>query len=161
MDAGLTQSRFEAIAVSLLSVAKKHGKKYCFVSQKRLEELLKQYHGFEISNRTLNRDLRWMEDNGYVSRLRRISSNKEGKLVFRSTLYKFTGKLFNWLFSLGNRVKRLFSHFRLPKMADYQPGQKQASSAGCSSAVHRLLIKGADNAPYWFYPSTGAIEMVK
>jgi len=123
-------ARHEALLISLLSVAKKHKKFYCFVSQKRLEELLRDFHKMVISNRTLNRDLRWLVDNGFISRLRRIRKGPDGKPLFTSTLYKFTGKLFNWLNSIGNRVKRLFSWFRLPKMADYQLTQKQASCVG-------------------------------
>ena len=148
-------ARCESLIISLLSVAKKHGRYYCFVSQKRLEELLGMYHGFGISNRTLNRDLRWLEDNGYISRLRRIRVNKEGKLVFCSTLYKFTGKLFNWLNSMGNRVKRLFSHFRLPRLADYQLQQKQAFPFGVASSVEIVWIKDKDGQVRGWNPRKG------
>lgn len=148
-------SRCEAEVMCLLGVAKKYKKFYCWVSQKRIEELLEKYQSMGMSNRTLNRDLRWLEDNGYISRLRRIRVNKEGKLVFCSTLYKFTGKLFNWLYSMGNRVKRLFSHFRLPALADYQLHQKQASSVGLPSDVELLLIKERDGTVSRFNPRTG------
>jgi hypothetical protein len=124
-------------------VAKKHQKKYCFVSQKRIQELLEKYHALGISNRTLNRDLRWLEDNGYISRLRRIRVGAGGKLVFTSTLYKFTGKLFNWLYSVGNRVKRFFLFFHLPKMADHQLTQKQASSLQPAASVEIPVEKVA------------------
>ena len=139
-------ARCEAAVMSLLGVARKYNKFYCWVSQKRLEELIEKYHCIGLSNRTLNRDLRWLEDNGYISRLRRIRVNKEGKLVFCSTLYKFTGKLFNWLHSMGNRVKRLFSHFRLPRLADYQLLQKQASSPARASSVNNLLVTEKDGS---------------
>jgi hypothetical protein len=148
-------SRCEAVVMSLLGIAKKYHKFYCWVSQKRIEELLEKYHQFGISNRTLNRDLRWLEDNGYISRLRRIRVNKEGKLVFCSTLYKFTGKLFNWLHSMGNRVKRLFSHFRLPALADYQLQQKQAFGVGLASSVGKVLIKERDGTARWWDPRIG------
>jgi len=148
-------SRCEAVVMSLLGIAKKYHKFYCWVSQKRIEELLEKYHQFGISNRTLNRDLRWLEDNGYISRLRRIRVNKEGKLVFCSTLYKFTGKLFNWLNSMGNRVKRLFSHFRLPRLADYQLKQKQAFPPGASSSVEIVWIKEKDGQVRGWNPRTG------
>lgn len=154
-------SRCEAEVMSLLGVAKKYQKFYCWVSQKRILELIEKYHSMGISNRTLNRDLRWLEDNGYISRLRRIRINKEGKLVFCSTLYKFTGKLFNWLNSMGNRVKRLFSHFRLPRLADYQLLQKQASSLAAGSSVEKVLIKERDGSVSTWDPRTGAYEVVK
>ena len=148
-------SRCEAVVMSLLGVAKKYKKFYCWVSQKRLEELIEKYHAIALSNRTLNRDLRWLEDNGYISRLRRIRVDKQGKLLFCSTLYKFTGKLFNWLYRMGNRVKRLFSHFRLPKLADYQLQQKQAFTLGASSSVEKVLIKERDGSVSRFDPRTG------
>jgi len=148
-------SRCEAEVISLLSVARKHQKKYCWVSQKRIEELLDKYHGMGISNRTLNRDLRWLEDNGYISRLRRIRVGPDGKLVFCSTLYKFKGKLFNWLYYQGNCVKRLFSFFRLPKWADHQLVQKQASSLGLAASVEKVLIKERDGSLWEYHPTSG------
>jgi hypothetical protein len=150
-------SRCEAVVMSLLGVSKKHKKFYCWVSQKRLEELVEKYHAIGLSNRTLNRDLRWLEDNGYISRLRRIRVDKQGRLIFCSTLYKFTGKLFNWLYSMGNRVKRLFSHFRLPKLADYQLQQKQAFSTVASSSVELLLIREKDGSVSKYNPKTGEL----
>jgi hypothetical protein len=148
-------SRREAVVISLLSVAKKHGKKYCWVSQKRIQELVEKYHKMGLSNRSLNRDLRWLEDNGYISRLRRIRVDPQGRLVFCSTLYKFTGKLFNWLYAMGNRVKRLFSFFHLPKWADYQLTQKAASSMAAPSNVETLLIKERDGTVSRVDPRTG------
>jgi len=148
-------SRCEAVVISLLSVAKKHGKKYCWVSQNRLEELVIKYHKMAMSNRTLNRDLRWLEDNGYISRLRRIRVDPAGRMVFCSTLYKFKGKLFNWLYSVGNRVKRLFSFFRLPKWADYKLTQKRVFSDGDASSVGMLLIKERNGTVTRFDPRTG------
>lgn len=150
-------ARCEAIVISLLSVAKAHKKKYCFVSQKRLEELVEKYHNLGLSNRTLNRDLRWLEDNGFISRLRRIRVGPEGKTLYCSTLYKFTGKLFNWLVYMGNRVKRLFSFFRLPKWADNQLLQKRAYSPIASPSVKKLLISEKDGSVSQYNPFTGEI----
>lgn len=153
-------SRCEAVVMSLLGIAKKYQKFYCFVSQKHIEELILKYHAIGISNRTLNRDLRWLEDNGYISRLRRIRVGSGGKLVFCSTLYKFTGKLFNWLYHMGNRVKRLFSHFRLPKLADHQLQQKQAFSPVASSSVKKVLITEKDGSVSQYNLSTGEVTPV-
>lgn len=151
-------ARCEAVCISLLSVAKKHERKYCFISQKRLEELVETYHGFDFSNRSLNRDLLWLCLNGYLTRVRRIRTGPDGKPLFTCTLYKFTGKLFNWLYSIGNRVKRLFSHFRLPKMAEYQLAQKQASSAVAASSVEKLWITEKDGTVKRYNPNTGEVS---
>jgi hypothetical protein len=139
-------TRCEAVVMSLLGIAKKYKKYYCFVSQKHIEELVLRYHAIGLSNRSLNRDLRWLEDNGYISRLRRIRVGAGGKLVYCSTLYKFKGKLFNWLYYMGNRVKRLFSHFRLPKLADHQLLQKQASSPAPASFGKEVLFIDKDGS---------------
>jgi hypothetical protein len=136
-------SRCESICITLLSIAKSKQKKYCFVSQRHIEELLEKYHSLCISNRTLNRDLRWLEDNGFISRLRRLRLTREGKFVRDCTLYKFTGKLFNWLYLLGNRVKRFFSFFHLPKMADNQLRRRQASSVPIPALVENAVEKVA------------------
>jgi len=152
-------ARQEALLISLLSVAKKHKKFYCFVSQKRLEELLKDFHRMAISNRTLNRDLRWLEDNRFISRLRRIRKGVDGKPLFTSTLYKFTGKLFNWLNSIGNRVKRLFSWFRLPKMADYKLTQKQASCVGGLLSADWIPFSEKDGSAMAYNRLTGEVKV--
>jgi len=151
-------SRCEAIVISLLSVAQKYQKFYCWVSQRRIEELVEKYHKMGLSNRTLNRDLRWLEGNGYISRLRRIRVGEGGKLVYCSTLYKFTGKLFNWLNSIGNRVKKFFSFFRLPKLADHSLRQKQYSSLLATSVGKSVLINEKDGSVSRYYPGTGVIE---
>jgi len=151
-------SRCQAVCVTLLSVAKSHQKKYCFVSQDRIQHLLYKYHKLGISNRTLNRDLGWLEANGYITRLRRIRLDSQGRLVFCSTLYKFTGKLFNWLYELGNKVKNLFSFFRLPKWADHKLFEQQASLQTALAAPGTLLLKARDGTIEQYDPRTGAIQ---
>lgn len=147
--------RCQAIVLCLLAVARKHQKKYCWVSQKRILELVERYEKMGFSIRTLNRDLRWLEDNGYISRLRRIRVGPDGKLIFCSTLYRFKGKLFNWARSLGNAFKNVFSWFHLPRWADHQLSQKQASSPVAASSVEFLLIKERNGSVKRYNPRTG------
>jgi hypothetical protein len=147
--------RCQAIVLCLVGVAKAHGRKYCWPSQKRIQELVEKYEKLGFSMRTLNRDLRWLEDNGYISRSRRIRVGPDGKLIFCSTLYKFKGKVFNFLYSLGNAVKSVFSFFRVPKWADYQLTQKQVSSSKPASSVEYLLIKERDGTVSRYNPRTG------
>jgi len=150
-------SRCEAVVISLLSVAKAHQKKYCWASQAKIQELVNTYHRITLSNRSLNRDLRWLEDNGYILRIRRIRVDPQGRLVFCSTLYKFTGKLFNWLYAIGNRVKRLFTFFRLPKWADHQLAQKAAFHDTAPSGSTTLLVKERNGTVSRYNPRTGAL----
>lgn len=111
------QERAFSIAETLVNVARIHRKKYCWPSQIKILNLLEKYQSLEISRRTLNRDLKWLEDNGYISRLRRIRMSPDRKLIFCSTLYKFKGKLFNYLHFLRNSLDRIFCLFRVPKWA--------------------------------------------
>jgi len=127
----------------LLGVSRTHKNFYCFPCQLKIMDLLDRYHGYKISRRTLNRDLGWLEKNGFIKRIRRIRKGECGNPVFTSTLYKFTAKVFKWLDSLGRLVGRCFSWFRVPKMAHYQATQKQASSpvASASEALASLVKK--------------------
>jgi hypothetical protein len=98
----------------------KYGKKYCYPSQAKIEQLLGKFHDFEISNRTLNRDLFVLESEGYINRLRRTKPIRGRGKQFTSTLYKFKAKAYIWLNSLAKWGAKVFSLFRLPKMADYK-----------------------------------------
>ena len=95
------ESQQTAILMTLIGVAKSHNKPYCFVSQQRQLELLKKYHSWNISRRTLNRRLLELQKEGYFVRIRRHVKAPDGHLVFRSTLYKFCGKLFRY--EIGKR----------------------------------------------------------
>lgn len=111
------RGRSEAIMMTLFGISKTYGKAYCFPGQKRILSLMDEYHGFEISRRTLCRDLLGLEKEGFIKRTRRLRRTPAGKLLFNSTLYKFTGKAFKYLFGLGKWVKGLLSAFRVPKLA--------------------------------------------
>jgi hypothetical protein len=114
------ESRQEAILSCLFGVSLRYGKKYCYPSQGKLQGLLSQYHGFKISNRTLNRDLSGLCSERYVERVRRTVRISGGGKRFTSTLYKFRVKAYKWLYALGKWANTVFSSFRLPKMADYK-----------------------------------------
>ncbi len=114
------ESRGEAILSTLFGVSLKYGKKYCYPSQGKIEQLLFDHHDIDISNRTLNRDLLTLVNEGYISRLRRTKNIEGKKKTFTSTLYKFKAKAYIWLNSLAKWTKKVFSSFRLPKMADYK-----------------------------------------
>ena len=65
----------------------------------------------------------------------------DGKILFKSTLYKFKGKLFNVLFKMKNRLNGLFSFFRVPFWSQYKTGGSQRST---SLAVPSELIWDED-----------------
>lgn len=149
------RSRPLVLVNALLGIAKKHNKKYCWVTQERLRELVGEYGGIWMSNRTLNRDLRFLEDGGWIERIRRHHKGTNGKILFACTLYKFKAKVFNMLFSIGNSVKRLFLHYRLPRWAEYQLSQKRASSPVAASSVELLLIREKDGHVSQWNPRSG------
>ena len=149
------RSRPLVLVNALLGIAQKHNRKYCWVSQKKLVELVGKFGGIWMSNRTLNRDLRFLEDGGWIERIRRHHKGPDGKILFACTLYKFKAKVFNALFSMGNSVKRLFSHFRLPRWAEYQLSQKRASSLMAASSVEKVLIREKDGRVSQWDPRSG------
>lgn len=111
------ESQKTAILMTLVGVAKTHNKPYCFVSQNRQLELLSKYHSWNISRRTLNRRLHELEMEGYFVRIRRHIKAGDGHLVLKSTLYKFCGKLFNYLGGLKRWLASIFAVFAVPKVA--------------------------------------------
>lgn len=114
------ESRGEGVLDTLVGIGRKNGKGYCYPSQKSILELMKRFHNMEFSRRTLNRELKFLELEGYIKRVRRHRRGSDGRMKFASTLYKFTGKLFNLLVSKGKALKRLWEVFRVPKLAQYQ-----------------------------------------
>jgi hypothetical protein len=120
--------RCEAELFCLLGIGLKHGKRYCWPGQEKLLDLLKRYNGVDICRRTLNRDFRLLEDDGWFKRQRRTRRDGCGKRVYTSTLFRFGPKLFKWLEKMRKRVVRVFSLFRVPNMSHYQATQKPGIS---------------------------------
>ncbi len=139
------ESRREAILSSLFGVCVKHGKKYCYPSQAKIEQLLSEYHGFDISNRTLNRDLLSLEKDRFFERVQRTRRIQGCGKRFTSTLYKFRVKAYKWLAGLAKWASGVFSLFRLPKMADYKSMRRNEislnASAHCGNPVE-IAFKG-------------------
>lgn len=125
------QAKLIPLLKTILAVAKKHGKAYCYPSQRRLLELLRKFHRVVISRRTLNRHLAILEAAHFFTRVRR---HREGpaqvnpitgvqgrpKVLFASTLYKLQGRAFNWVHQLGTMAASFFTFFHVPKLAQYK-----------------------------------------
>jgi hypothetical protein len=99
---------------TLEAIQRKYGKHYCYPSQATLADHLDTYHDIHISNRTINRWLRFAEDAGYIRRTRRIKYDPRVGTVFKSTLYILTKKAYALLSRVIRRLthnyKRDFSH---------------------------------------------------
>jgi len=85
-------------------LSKYHGKKYCYPSQIKLMELLKNRVGIKISIATLNRYLRVVEDEGWLRRIRRIKRDRVKGMIFQSTIYIITRKGYWLLTKTGVKV---------------------------------------------------------
>jgi predicted AAA+ superfamily ATPase len=91
MDAKLlTISLFQ----TFIHLSSKYKKKYCYPSQEKILELLGKYHNIDISRRSLNRWLLYLENQGYFKRVRRITPDGEGSFKYKSTLYVLGNKMF-------------------------------------------------------------------
>lgn len=130
---------------TLAGVGSTYHKAYCYPSQETILKLLGSYHGVDISRRTLNRHLGNLEGGGYFERVRRHVKEKNGKILFRSTLYKFKGKLFKFMYSLGKQAQAFFCVFRVPYSAQHWSSTDQIfmnSNPGRSSRSIPGVQKG-------------------
>jgi hypothetical protein len=114
----------EAVAETLSSISCKYGKAYCYPSQLTIMRLLKEYHGIDLSRRTLNRVLRWLEDEKYFSRTRRHRAGPNGRMLFGTTMYQLKKKLFIRLNRIKKWVERVSSPLRVPLRSQYRSVRK-------------------------------------
>lgn len=87
----------EKILVTLFSIQEKYNKPYCFPSQNKLLILLKNNYGLSVCRRTLNYHLRDLENNGFLSRKRRIKRSPDGTLSLATSLYFMTKQAYSYL----------------------------------------------------------------
>ena len=103
------ESPLQAVAETLSSVCSKYGKAYCYPSQETILRLTDEYHGIDISRRTLNYNLRWLEDHQYFKRTRRHRAGPNGRMLFGTTMYELKKKLFIRLNLIKKWVDRVTS----------------------------------------------------
>jgi len=85
-------------------LAKHYDKKYCYPSQKKVLQLLKNRLQIKISIATLNRYLRVIEDKGLIRRIRRLKRDPVKGMIFQSTIYIITYKGYTLLHKVGAMV---------------------------------------------------------
>ena len=79
--------------ISLLcGLAGFHNKRYVYPSQEWMIKKLQQFYGRKISRSTLCRHVAALERDGYLKRTKRHTRDKNGGILFRSTLYQITRK---------------------------------------------------------------------
>lgn len=136
-----------AVLFTLAAVAASHGKGYCYPSQKTILKLCSQYQDSSFSIRTLNRYLLDLEEGAYIVRVRRHIRSKTGELIFKSTLYKFTKKFYNYIGSLGKQIKSFLGSIRLPFLANNPFKEKKIISGSDSLPVDKAVHCPAKDAP--------------
>ncbi len=144
------ESQSDAILSTYFAVCQKYKKPYCLQSQAHTLRLLGKYHKTYISLRTLNRRLRELEDGGYIRRVRRHKEGEDGKIVFKSTLSHLQARAFDWMARSLERAARVFSLFRLPKLAAYRFNTTRYPSAvdNLSGCITTFLSRGAPAAVF-------------
>jgi DNA-binding HxlR family transcriptional regulator len=137
----------QAVAETLSSVCSKYGKAYCYPSQLTILRLVKDYHDIDISRRTLNRVLRWLEDHGYFKRTRRHRAGSDGKILFATTMYELKKKLFIRLNSIKKWVDRVSSPLRVPLRSQYRSIKKNEIFKNASGNVEILWKSDIEGKP--------------
>lgn len=140
----------EKILETYLKVAQKYKKPYCFPAQKYMLVLLGKFYGVHISLRTLNRKLRWLEDQGYIGRTKRTRDDGRGRMIFNTTLTNLKARTFDWASRSLMKAARVFSFFRLPKMALYRFNTTRylSDSDNLVGLITRFIQKGAPPAVF-------------
>lgn len=85
-----------------------HGKKSVFYNQKTLQKNLKRAGVRDVSIRTINYDLRRVEDSDYILRYKRHGPSKEKGFEFKSTRYYLAIKGWRLLWRLGKVTKVMY-----------------------------------------------------
>ena len=129
----------QATEDTLISVCAKYGKAYCYPSQETIRRLLDEYHGIEISRRTLNRVLRWLEDHGSFKRTRRHRAGPNGRILFATTMFELKKKLFIRLNLLKKWVERVSAPLRVPTRSQYRSIKRNEIFKEASGGVEILL----------------------
>lgn len=163
-------SKEDAVVLTLMGLAQNYRVKWCYPSQEKILALCLRIHHVKMSNRSLNRYLRSLENSKTILRIRRLSKRHffNGEFVpsnpeincarpsprnpedgrFKTTIYTFTGKCFNRMFLLGKKISRLFNFYRLPEW--YR--RKLQSEKDKAAKLDNRLPKMAD-----YNPSRGVV----
>jgi hypothetical protein len=112
---------------ALYAIAAKYGKSYCYPSQEKILELLKEHYDISISRRTLNRWLAFLEGEGYIFRTRRHSRGKDGQIHFQSTLYRFGKKALRLLKKIAYPLRKLLNSPVCQKWHNNGPSKRQVN----------------------------------
>jgi hypothetical protein len=158
-------SKEDAALLTLMGLAQNYKVRWCYPSQEKIRALCLKIHGVSMSNRSLNRYLRSLEESKTIERIRRLSKRhfNNGEFIptvnptgamrpsprnpedgrFKTTIYKFTGKAFNRMFLMGRKLNNLFKFYKIP---EWLRRKNQSEKDGAAKKDNRLP-KMADYNP--------------
>jgi hypothetical protein len=134
-----------SVGETLFCIAKRHNKGYCYASQATIQRLMTEYRDWNRSERTVRRRLKDLGDQGYLKITHRNWSEVNGVKKFRTNLYIFSKKWFEWVGRAARFARKVFSFFRRPKLANYSLPSVKRDLQTASGNVEILLksaIKG-------------------
>jgi biotin operon repressor len=108
----------EAILKMLSGFQRTFGKNYCRPPQRLMLKRLKEYHGIDISLRTLNRRLKELREWGYLWKIIRHIRGGGIKMVCRATAYYLLDKTRKYFLGLKRAAERLVVCFRVAKFGN-------------------------------------------
>lgn len=109
----------ESILKIMADLSAFYRKHYIYPGQMKLLELIERREGRRISRRTLNYELKKLEQTGYFARIRRHRNDGEGNILLRTTLYILKGRFFAWMHRLVGKARKWLRFFRVQKIAQY------------------------------------------
>ena len=124
----------EAILKMLAGFQRTFGKNYCRPPQRLMLKRLKEFHGIEISLRTLNRRLKELREWGYLWKIVRHTRGMGIKMVCRATAYYLLEKTRKYFLGLKRAAERLVVCFRVAKLGNrFILKEEQGLKAGVSN----------------------------
>lgn len=131
-------SKYDAVLYTITGICRANGKGYCFPSQNHILHLVKKYHRVEMSRRTLNRVLKRLEGDGWITRVRRHTKRADGSLWLRSTLYKLCGKVKEWAIRKLRWACGMLGVSAVPEVAQYNSWREKIINKGVPPDVEML-----------------------
>ena len=108
----------EAILKMLAGFQRTFGRNYCRPPQRLMLKRLKEFHGIDISLRTLNRRLKELREWGYLWKIVRHTRGQGIKMVCRATAYYLLEKTRKYFLGLKRAAERLVVCFRVAKFGN-------------------------------------------
>lgn len=115
----------EAILKMIAGFNRTFGKNYCRPPQRLMLKRLKEFHGIEISLRTLNRRLKELREWGYLWKIVRHTRGQGIKMICRATAYYLLEKTRQYFLGLKRAAERLVVCFRVAKFGNRFSSQKE------------------------------------